>query len=97
MSIYHMKVSVGSRGGGQSACAKSDYVSREGKYAPDSPDEDDLEHLEHGNMPAWAEDDPRALLVGGGRARARQRLAVQRGAGCAAGGAQTQTSGASWP
>ena len=60
MSIYHMKVSVGSRGGGQSACAKSDYVSREGKYAPDSPDEDDLEHLEHGNMPAWAEDDPRA-------------------------------------
>ena len=62
-----MKVSVGSRGGGQSARAKSDYVTREGKYAPDkdaSLDEDatpdEREHVEHGHMPAWAQDDPRA-------------------------------------
>ena len=62
-----MQVKTGSRGGGQSARAKIDYVLREGKYAnkdasPDedaSPDKDEREHVEHGNMPAWAQD-PRA-------------------------------------
>ena len=57
MAIYHLTVKTGSRGGGQSARAKSDYIAREGKYAPDA---DELEHVEHGHMPAWAQDDPRA-------------------------------------
>ena len=57
MSIYHLTVKTGSRGGGQSARAKSDYIAREGKYATDS---EELEHVEHGHMPAWAQDDPAA-------------------------------------
>ena len=51
-----MNVKVGSRGGGQSARAKSDYIEREGKYEKDS---EELEHRESGNMPEWAEADPR--------------------------------------
>ena len=51
-----MSVNTGSRGGGQSARAKSDYIAREGKYEKDAGE---LEHVEHGNMPAWAQDDPR--------------------------------------
>ena len=31
MAVFHLKVSVGSRSGGQSAVAKSDYVEREGR------------------------------------------------------------------
>ena len=37
MAIYHLNLSHGSRGGGQSAGAKLDYISREGKYV-DQPD-----------------------------------------------------------
>ena len=57
MAVYHLKVSVGSRGGGQSARAKYDYVEREGKYEHDA---EELEYSESGNMPAWAQEDPRA-------------------------------------
>ena len=56
MAIYHLSVKTGSRIGGQSACAKSDYNEREGKYAKDG---EELEYRESGNMPEWAEDDPR--------------------------------------
>ena len=56
MAVYHLKVSVGSRAGGQSACAKSDYIEREGRYAADG---EEREHVAHGNMPAWAQDAPR--------------------------------------
>ena len=55
MAVYHLKASFGSRSGGQSASAKSDYIEREGRY---EQDQEELEHKEHGNMPEWAEDDP---------------------------------------
>ena len=55
MAVYHLKVSFGSRAGGQSARAKSDYIEREGRYAKDG---EELEHKEHGNMPEWARDEP---------------------------------------
>ena len=46
-----------SRASGQSACAKNEYIEREGRYAADS---EEREHVEHGHMPAWAQDDPHA-------------------------------------
>ena len=55
MAVFHLKASFGSRAGGQSAVAKSDYIEREGRYEKDG---EELEHKEHGNMPEWAEDDP---------------------------------------
>ena len=57
MAIYHLSVKTGSRGGGQSAVAKADYIEREGKY---EKDRDELAYSESGNMPSWAADDPRA-------------------------------------
>ena len=57
MAVYHLKMSVGSRAGGQSARAKIDYIEREGRYELDM---EELEHSEHGNMPEWAKDDPRS-------------------------------------
>ena len=57
MAVYHLKVSVGSRAGGQAARAKADYIEREGRY---EQDREELEHKEHGNMPEWAEEDPRS-------------------------------------
>ena len=55
VAIYHLKVTTGSRGGGQSARAKQNYIEREGRYAKEA---DELEYKESGNIPAWAEDDP---------------------------------------
>ena len=55
MAVFHIKASFGSRAGGQSARAKSDYIEREGRYEKDS---EELEYKEHGNMPEWAEDGP---------------------------------------
>ena len=55
LAVYHLKASFGSRAGGQSASAKSDYIEREGRY---EKDQEELEYKEHGNMPKWAEDDP---------------------------------------
>ena len=57
MAVYHLKVGFGSRAGGQSARAKNEYIEREGRYADDR---EEREHVEHGHMPAWAEDDPHA-------------------------------------
>ena len=57
MAVFHLKASFGSRAGGQSARAKSDYIEREGRYEKDG---EELEHKEHGNMPEWAEADPGA-------------------------------------
>ena len=56
MAIYHLDVKTGTRGGGQSASAKYDYLGREGRYSQDA---EELEHRESGNLPAWAEEDPR--------------------------------------
>ena len=55
MAVFHLKASFGSRAGGQSALAKSQYIEREGRYEKDG---EELEHKEHENMPEWAEDDP---------------------------------------
>ncbi len=57
MAVYHLKMSVGSRAGGQSALAKNDYIEREGRY---ELDREELEDKEHENMPEWAEDAPRS-------------------------------------
>ena len=54
MAIFHLDVKTGTRGGGQSASAKFDYLGREGRYAKDA---EELEYKESGNLPAWAEDD----------------------------------------
>ena len=55
MAVYHLKASIGSRGGGQSAAAKNAYVCREGRYAGDA---DELLYRKDGNMPQWAQDEP---------------------------------------
>ena len=55
MAVFHLKASFGSRAGGQSARAKSDYIEREGRYEKDG---EELEHKENENMPEWARDDP---------------------------------------
>ena len=53
--MYHLHLSTGSRGGGQSAKAKSDYVTRQGKY---ENQEDKCVYTFSGNMPNFAEEDP---------------------------------------
>ena len=57
MAIFHLTVKTGSRLGGQSACAKADYIEREGKY---ERQDDELAHRESENMPEWAKEDPRS-------------------------------------
>ena len=57
MALYHLTTSVGSAARGQSAAAKTDYILREERYDGDRME---VEHREHGNMPKWAEADPRA-------------------------------------
>ena len=75
MAIYHLNLNVGSRSGGQSARAKSEYIEREGKYEKDS---EELEYRESGNMPSWAADDPRAYWSAADEhERANGRLFVQ--------------------
>ena len=53
----HLNVKTGSRSTGQSAAAKYDYISREGRYAEARQDE--VVHVESGCMPAFAASDAR--------------------------------------
>ena len=53
----HLNVKTGSRTTGQSAAAKYDYISRDGRYARACQDE--VVHLESGSMPAFASSDAR--------------------------------------
>ncbi|NQZ56518.1 MAG: MobA/MobL family protein [Lentisphaeraceae bacterium] len=53
MAIYHLNLSHGSIKGGQSARAKLDYISREGKY---EKREDVCRLVESHNLPNWASD-----------------------------------------
>ena len=53
----HVNVKTGSRGTGQSAAAKYDYISRAGKYGAACQDE--VVHLESGSMPSFASSDAR--------------------------------------
>lgn len=70
MAIYHLHLSHGSRAGGQSASAKADYITRDGRYAERSG----LSHTESINMPSWA-DTPQAFWRGADEwSRANGRL-----------------------
>ena len=53
----HLNVKTGARATGQSAAAKYDYISRDGRYARACQDE--VVHLESGCMPAFASSDAR--------------------------------------
>ena len=53
----HLNVKTGSRSTGQSAAAKYEYISREGRYAEARQDE--VVHVESGCMPAFAASDAR--------------------------------------
>ena len=79
MAKFTCRVKSGSRGGGQSAAAKVDYIFREGKYSQGrSADEiltvgegDDARRgTGVGYMPAWSAGDPRVLF---GAADAHER------------------------
>lgn len=52
MAIYHLTASTGSRSSGQSAAAKSEYLTRRGRYRRDA---DAVRYVESANMPAWAQ------------------------------------------
>ena len=68
---------MGSASRGQSATAKVDYISREGKYGRDA---EEVEHIEHGHMPGWAADNARGYWQaadGGERANGRLYVEVQ--------------------
>src|SRR5579864_9352918 len=54
---YHLSFRSGSRSGGACAVAARAYITRSDEY--DDADRDPAVHVESGNMPAWAEDDPR--------------------------------------
>ena len=53
----HLNVKTGARATGQSAAAKYDYISRDGRYARACQDE--VVHIESGSMPAFASSDAR--------------------------------------
>ena len=77
MAICHLRTSVGSASRGQSATSKHDYITREGKYGRDA---DEVEHVEHGNMPEWAAEDGRGYWQAadaGERANGRLFVEVQ--------------------
>lgn len=57
MATYHCSIKAGNKGSGAAGLAKSDYICREGKYR----DKPDLEHKQSGNMPDWAQDEPRTF------------------------------------
>lgn len=56
MATYHLNVRSCSKSKGQSASAKSDYINREDKY---TKNKDDLIYSESGNMPSFAQDNPK--------------------------------------
>jgi MobA/MobL family len=55
---FHMSFRSGSRATGACAASAYDYIAREGPF--DDPEFDRAVYTESGNMPSWAEDDPRA-------------------------------------
>jgi len=58
MAIYHCSYKVGSKGKGQSAAAKADYILRDGKYSKRA---DEVIFSESGNMPACFREKPRSF------------------------------------
>jgi len=53
MASYHLCVKIGGKG---KATSHADYIARDGKYTREK--DNDLEHQESGNMPAWAAHKP---------------------------------------
>jgi hypothetical protein len=53
MASYHLSVKTGGKG---KAAPHADYIAREDKYAREK--DNDIEHKESGNMPAWAAHKP---------------------------------------
>ena len=60
MAICHFAVKHASRGQGRSALAHATYIAREGPYAHGRFAEQFV-HVEHHNMPPWAQADPHAF------------------------------------
>jgi len=60
MAICHFAVKHASRGQGRSALAHATYIAREGPYAQGRFAEQFV-HVEHHNMPPWAQADPHAF------------------------------------
>ena len=56
MALGRISIKVGTKG---KALPHSKYILREDQYAPKNNKLEKLEHIEHGNMPAWAEHDPK--------------------------------------
>jgi hypothetical protein len=55
MAIYHLNARTGTRGNGQSARAKNEYIEREGRYAGrDGQKKANVQVVLYGNMPEWA-------------------------------------------
>ena len=55
MAIYHLNARTGTRGNGQSARAKNEYIEREGRYAGKGGQKKaDVLIVSSGNMPKWA-------------------------------------------
>ena len=63
MAVFHLKASFGSRAGGQSARAKSDYIEREGRYEQDRRGTGAQRAREHAGVGRGR---PRSVLGGGG-------------------------------
>jgi hypothetical protein len=74
MAIYHLNLSHGSKSGGQSASAKIDYISREGKY---DKQEDVCRVVESANIPNWADDAKHFWKACDKKERANARLFSQ--------------------
>ncbi|MDC0358098.1 MobA/MobL family protein [Oligoflexia bacterium] len=54
MALYHLTLKTACRAKGHCALSHAQYIEREGRYRRLS---EDLEHVEHHNMPEFAEDD----------------------------------------
>src|SRR5689334_7528278 len=54
---FHLSFRSGSRANGTCAASAFDYIAREGRF--ESGELDRAVYVESGNMPAWAEADPR--------------------------------------
>ena len=56
MALGRISIKVGTKG---KALPHSKYILREDQYAKKNNKLEKLEHIEHGNMPTWAEQNPK--------------------------------------